>query len=190
MFWLAGIGKKFFSWGLLFCMLTAPLGWAVLKPYQKKRILVFLGEGDSKKERYHIEQSKIAIGSGTTTGKGFCQGTQNKLLFLPESRTDFIFAVIGEEWGLAGTLLVIALYLLLSLRILYKILLVPMFFAQLLAIGLYLPIIFSAGINIAMVCGMLPVVGIPLPLMSYGVTSVWITMAGLGWIQGITMRLF
>ncbi len=190
MFWLAGIGKKFFSWGLLVCMLTAPLGWAVLKPYQKKRILVFLGEGDTKKERYHIEQSKIAIGSGTTTGKGFCQGTQNKLLFLPESRTDFIFAVIGEEWGLMGTLLVILLYLLLSMRLLYKILVVPMFFAQLLAVGLYLPIIFSAGINIAMVCGMLPVVGIPLPLMSYGVTSVWITMAALGWIQGITTRLF
>lgn len=188
--WLARIDSRFFKWGLLLFALTAPLGWKLLKPYQKQRIMVFAGFGDDKKDRYHIEQSKIAIGSGGLFGKGFTQGTQNQLLFLPESRTDFIFSVVCEELGFLGALLLLFLYLLLFARILYRVSLVRSFFTQLLAIGLLLPIIFSALINITMVCGLLPVVGIPLPLLSYGITSLWITFAALGWIQGITMKTF
>lgn len=190
MLWLAGISPKFFKWGLLCACLCAPLGWKLLKPYQKRRIAVFLGEGESNKERYQIEQSTIAIGSGGVWGKGFTQGTQNTLLFLPESRTDFIFSVVCEEWGFMGALLVLLLYTGLFFRIIVCVSKVKTFFAQLLAIGLLVPIIFSAFINIGMISGLLPIVGIPLPLLSYGVTSLWITLASLGWIQGIIMRKF
>jgi len=190
MLWFAGISPKFFKWGLIAFLLTAPIGYHFLKPYQKKRITVFLGAGENHKERYQIEQSKIAIGSGGLTGKGFTQGTQNMLLFLPESRTDFIFSVICEEWGFLGALSIIILYILLFIRLLWKIEHVSTFFGQLLALGLLTPIILSTCINISMISGLLPIVGIPLPLLSYGVTAVWITLASLGWIQGITMRKF
>jgi rod shape determining protein RodA len=190
MLWLAGIGPRFFKWGLLCALLCAPLGWKVLKPYQKQRIAVFLGAGENHKERYQIEQSKIAIGSGGWFGKGFSKGTQNNFLFLPESRTDFIFSVICEEWGFLGALLILLLYGTLFFRIIFQIQTVKTFFAQLLAIGLLLPIMLSAFINVSMISGLLPIVGIPLPLLSYGVTALWITLASLGWIQGITMRKF
>ena len=188
--WLAGISKRFFLIGLACAIIAAPIGWKLLRPYQKQRVLVFLGEGDTHKERYHIEQSKIAIGSGALTGKGFCQGTQNKFLFLPESRTDFIFAVICEEWGFIGALIILLLYALLFSRIIFRIMYVPTFFGQLLGMGLLVSIILSAIINMCMVCGLLPIVGIPLPLLSYGVTALWITLASLGWIQGIVTKSF
>lgn len=190
MLWFSGIGNKFFGYGLLLFLLTAPITWKALKPYQQKRVLVFLGAGDNRKERYQIEQSKIAIGSGQITGKGFEKGTQNKLMFLPESRTDFIFAVICEEWGFLGALFLLLLYFLLFVRIMIKLKNIPTFFAQLLGIGILSSIVLATFINLAMVCNMLPVVGIPLPLVSYGITSLWITLASLGWIQGITTRTF
>ena len=190
MLWLAGIGKRFFYWGIVFSLLVAPLGWHMLKPYQKQRVMVFLGEGNALKERYQIEQSKIAIGSGNLYGKGFGNGTQNKLLFLPESRTDFIFSVLCEESGFLGAVTLLILYLLLFFRIMYRLEYVKTFFGQLLGIGLLIPIALSAAINTGMVCGLLPIVGIPLPLMSYCVTALWITLASLGWIQSIVMRIF
>lgn len=190
MLWFSGIGNRFFRWGLLCALLIAPIAWKTLRPYQQKRVLVFLGAGDNQKERYQIEQSKIAIGSGELTGKGFSKGTQNTLMFLPESRTDFIFAVVCEEWGFLGALLLIIMYVLLFVRIMLRLQKVPTFFAQLLGIGILSPVILATFINIAMVCDMLPVVGIPLPLISYGITSLWITLASLGWIQGITTRTF
>ncbi len=190
MLWFSGIGNRFFRWGLLFCLLAAPLAWKTLHPYQQKRVLVFLGAGDNRKERYQIEQSKIAIGSGQLLGKGFTKGTQNMLLFLPESRTDFIFAVVCEEWGFVGAIFLILLYMLLFARIIIRLQRVPTFFARLLAIGILTSLVLPTLINIAMVCDMLPVVGIPLPLVSYGLTSLWATLASLGWIQGITMRTF
>src|SRR5438105_5167161 len=116
MLWLTGINKKFFYISFLTGLLCAPLLWHMLKPYQRQRIMVFLGEGDAQKERYQLEQAKIAIGSGGLLGKGFLQGTQNKFLFLPESRTDFIFAVICEEWGFIGALMLLLLFLLLFFR--------------------------------------------------------------------------
>lgn len=188
MLWLAGIKKKFFFYGALFVGLTAPISWYFLKPYQKRRVLVFLGEGDIQKERYHIEQSKIAIGSGGFLGKGFLNGTQNRYMFLPESRTDFIFAVVCEEWGFLGALLILILFTLLFVRQLFIIQRITMPFVQLLAVGIIIPIILSAFINIAMVLGLLPVVGIPLPLMSYGLSNLWITFASLGWLNNIAMH--
>ncbi|OQA36131.1 MAG: Rod shape-determining protein RodA [Candidatus Dependentiae bacterium ADurb.Bin331] len=188
--WAAGLDKKWFVLGCLFITCTAPILWKFLKPYQKQRIAVFLGEGNMHKERYQIEQSKIAIGSGGLCGKGFLKGTQNKLMFLPESRTDFIFSVICEEWGFCGALFIMMLYIILFLRLLYLISTIKIFFAQLLALGLMLHCLLACIINVAMVTGLLPIVGIPLPLISYGISNLWITLASLGWINGITIRRY
>lgn len=186
--WITGIGKKFFIYGtILFCIIS-PITWRFLKPYQKKRIEVFLGGGEKNRERYQIEQSKIAIGSGGFWGKGLFKGTQTSLKFLPESRTDFIFAVICEEWGLIGAMLILLLYSMLFLKLLFQIGQIYSFPAKLLAMGLIIHILLSTVINIFMVIGLLPIVGIPLPLMSYGITNVWITMASLGWIHGILIK--
>ncbi len=188
MLWLAGIQRKFFVYGILLVSITAPISWYFLKPYQKQRVLVFLGQGDTKKERYHIEQSKIAIGSGGIFGKGLLRGTQNRYMFLPESRTDSIFAIVCEEWGFAGALLVLTLFGLLFTRLLLLIQKISLPFIQLLAVGIVMQIILSCFINIAMVLGLLPIVGIPLPLMSYGLSNLWITFASLGWINNIGMH--
>ncbi|MBN1549772.1 rod shape-determining protein RodA [Candidatus Babeliales bacterium] len=189
MFWIAGLSRWFFIGGLILFLVSAPLSWNMLKDYQKKRIAVFLGYGDSKNERYQIEQSKISIGSGGLTGKGFLQGTQNKLAFLPESRTDFIFSVVAEEWGFVGTCILLLLYLILFIHLLLVIRELP-FFELLLATGLLTHIGLSTLINVGMVIGLLPIVGIPLPLMSYGISHTWITLASLGWLNGIIVRRF
>ena len=185
---IAGLEKKWFLRLILLSTLFAPLGWKLLKPYQKQRIAVFLGHGSEQKERYQIEQAKIAIGSGGLTGKGYLKGTQNIFQFLPESRTDFIFAVIAEEWGFIGALCILLLFLLLCLRIGYVYMTVTPLWCKLLALGLSLHIILCVFINIGMVIGLLPIVGIPLPLMSYGLSNLWVVMASLGWLNGIYMR--
>ena len=156
--------------------------------YQKQRLSVFLGYGDDKKERYQIEQARIAIGSGGITGKGFLQGTQNKLFFLPEGRTDFIFAVICEECGFLGALLILLFYSLLFGSLLLKIKKITSPPAQTLAFGLLMYPLLSTIINLGMVLGLLPTVGIPLPFISYGSSNLWTTLASLGIIQSIFMR--
>ena len=188
MLWFAGLPRSFFIYGACAALILAPVGWRVLKDYQKRRIEVFLGYGDVRKERYQIEQARIAIGSGGFFGKGFLHGTQNKLLFLPESRTDFIFAVIGEEIGFLGTLFILALYIMLFFRMILLIMTLTSPYDQLLALGIISPIIISTIINTAMVLGLAPVVGIPLPLMSYGLSNLLVTFASLGWFNGIIMR--
>ncbi len=188
--WLAGLRRKFFIAALIGCSVTAPVLWSCLRPYQQNRIKVFLGAGDTKKERYQIEQSRIAIGSGGLAGKGFLKGTQNKFMFLPEGRTDFIFAVICEEWGFLGALIVIFLYSVLFIRLFYVIGTIQNFFAQLLATGLVIHIVFSTIVNMSMVMGLMPIVGIPLPFISYGVSNLWICFASLGWFNSIAMRRF
>ncbi|HSW73922.1 MAG TPA: FtsW/RodA/SpoVE family cell cycle protein, partial [Candidatus Limnocylindria bacterium] len=190
MLWLAGLSHRFFLTIALVCTVAAPALWYSLKDYQKQRIMVFMGYGDARKERYQIEQSAIAIGSGGLTGKGFLNGTQNKFHFLPESRTDFIFSVIAEETGFVGALLLLCIYALLFWRMLAIIMTIKAPLLQLLAIGLILHIVFSTIINVGMVIGLLPVVGIPLPLVSYGLSNLWVTLATLGWFNGIAMRRF
>lgn len=185
--WLAGMPRWFFVVCAIGGLITAPILWNSLKEYQQKRILVFLGYGEMRKERYQIEQSKIAIGSGGMFGKGFLQGTQNKYLFLPESRTDFIFAVLAEEWGFVGALMLLLIYIFLFARLFWRIGTIHSLFAQLLAAGLVIPLALSTIINIAMVSGLLPIVGIPLPFMSYGVSHLWTSYASLGWVNGIIM---
>jgi len=187
--WLAGLDKRFFLYGMLATFIMTPLIWSfVLRDYQKNRIIVFLGQGDHKKEGYQIEQASIAIGSGGLWGKGLFNGTQNRLRFLPESRTDFIFAVLCEEWGLVGALAIIACYLILFLRSFMLIMHLKDMYAQLFAAGLLLHILLATIINIGMVLGIMPIVGIPLPLMSYGLSNLWITFACLGGFQNIMLR--
>jgi len=190
MFWIVGMPQNYCIAGLLIFFVCTPLFWKALKPYQKQRILVFMGEGNSKKERYQIEQSIIAIGSGKMWGKGYLNGTQNKLLFLPESRTDFIFSVLCEEWGFVGALVIILLFFIMFWRWYAIIVTIKHSFTQLLAIGLVLPFMLATVINICMVMSLMPAVGIPLPLISYGITHLWVTFAALGWFQSIAIRRF
>jgi len=186
MLWLAGINKKFFIYGFLIVLISAPLSWQFLKEYQKRRITTFLGQGKSEKERYQIEQSHIAIGSGGVFGKGLLRGTQNRLLFLPESRTDFIFSVLCEELGFAGALFVLLLYFMLFMRMITLILAMQTPIMQLFATGLVIHIMLSTLINLLMVAGLLPIVGIPLPLISYGLSNLWVTFISLGWFHSVS----
>lgn len=186
--WLAGLSNKFFIWCGFLSLLCIPIAQKILKPYQLKRISVFLGYGETNKERYQIEQAGIAIGSGGMYGKGLLEGTQNKFNFLPESRTDFIFAVLCEEWGLIGAIILLLLYGILFFRACTIIIGLPSFYLQLLGAGLIIPTVLATIINIFMVLGLLPVVGIPLPLMSYGISHIWITLISLGWFQNIARQ--
>lgn len=188
--WVAGVSHKFFLMSGLTLLITAPVTWHFLKPYQKQRIAVFLGEGESRKERYQIEQSHIAIGSGGFWGKGFLKGTQNKLQFLPEGRTDFIFSVFCEEWGFLGSLFLIFLYCALFMRLFASIVTIENYNARLLATGLVIHILISTIINIGMVLGLMPIVGIPLPFMTYGISHLWITFASLGWFTNIITQRY
>jgi rod shape determining protein RodA len=188
MLWIAGIRTKFFVYACIFCACAAPLFWYCLKDYQKQRIRVFLGQGQSHKERYQIEQATIAIGSGGITGKGFLQGTKNKLRFLPEGRTDFIFAVICEELGFCGSMMVLLIYTILFIHFFNVIRIIKQPFIQLCAFGSSIHIVLSTIINIGMVLGLLPVVGIPLPFISAGVSNLWVNCISMGIFHSIVMR--
>ncbi len=157
----------------------------LLKPYQRKRIQSFLGFGTPQKERYQNEQALIAIGSGGIIGKGLLCGTQNRLRFLPEGRTDFIIAIAAEELGFLAMLFILFLYCILFWRIHMIIIHAHYLYAQLLIIGLATPIILSMLINILMVLDLLPIVGMPLPLLSYGLTHLLCTFIALGIMQNI-----
>jgi rod shape determining protein RodA len=174
---------------------VAPLLWPlwehVLKPYQKKRILILLRPDlDPLGAGYHIRQSKIAIGSGMFTGKGFLNGTQNKLHFLPEKHTDFIFSVWAEEWGFLGCLVLLLLLsalIALSFRVARR---SRDRFGTLLVVGMTSLILWQALINIGMVIGVLPVVGITLPFVSYGGSSIISLCVAVGLIENVSMRRF
>jgi len=180
---------------ITFICVTIPMvwiGWSfLLYPYQKNRVLDFL---DPERSRlgsgYNIIQSKIAVGSGGFTGKGFVKGTQSQLRFLPEQHTDFAFSVFAEEWGFIGCLLLITLYLFLILWGLNIARRCNDRFGGLLAVGVTAMLFWHTAINIGMVIGLFPVVGVPLPFFSYGGTSMITSMAGIGLLQNISMRRF
>ncbi|MEW5733707.1 MAG: rod shape-determining protein RodA [Thermodesulfobacteriota bacterium] len=170
---------------------AGPAVWMGLKGYQKERILTFINpDRDPLRAGYHIIQSKIAIGSGMVTGKGFLEGSQKALSFLPEQHTDFIFPVLAEEWGLAGSSVLLAAFLLLMLLCLNVAYKSKDPFGSLLAVGVSAMIFWQVFINMGMVMGLFPVVGVPLPLMSYGGSSVLTTMIGIGLLQNISMRRY
>ncbi|OGQ76870.1 MAG: rod shape-determining protein RodA [Deltaproteobacteria bacterium RIFCSPLOWO2_12_FULL_60_16] len=168
-----------------------PIAWHFLKPYQQKRILIFLNPDlDPLGAGYHVIQSKIAVGSGRFFGKGYLKGTQNQLDFLPAQHTDFVFSVFAEEWGLAGCVLLLALYfafLVVSLRVVAR---AKDRFGALLVFGILAIFFWQVLINASMVTGLLPVVGIPLPLLSYGGSSMVSMMVGAGFLINVSMRRF
>jgi rod shape determining protein RodA len=165
---------------------AAPVLWLLMHSYQRQRVLTFLDPGsDPLGSGYHIIQSQIAIGSGGSYGKGWMNGTQSHLEFLPERSTDFIFAVIGEEFGLVGVLLLLGLYLFIIMRGLYIASEARDSFGRLLAGSLTMVFFVYLFVNTGMVAGLLPVVGVPLPLVSYGGTSLVTIMAGFGIIMSV-----
>ncbi len=171
------------------CALSSPFLWQMLKGYQKRRILVFLNPNiDPLGAGYTIIQSKIAIGSGRLFGKGWLAGTQNQLNFLPERHTDFIFSVVGEEWGLIGAIVVLILYFILIWRALSCVQRTLNASGRLLGCGIVVLLTFQIVINIAMTMGLVPVVGLPLPLISYGGSSLLTTMICIAFLLNIGMR--
>jgi rod shape determining protein RodA len=183
---LAGVSWRWISVALLGGALAAPGLWFFLKDYQRERVLtLFDPERDPLGAGWNIIQSKTAIGSGGVFGKGLFEGTQSHLEFLPESKTDFIIAVVGEELGLVGVAALLLAYLVVISRGLYIATQAPNTFGRLAVGGLTLTFFVYVFVNIAMVCGLLPVVGIPLPLVSYGGTSALTLMAGFGIVMAI-----
>jgi len=183
---LAGISWKYIATFLILVSVSAPLIWYSLHDYQQARVLTFLNpENDPLGAGYHIIQSKIAIGSGGLYGKGWMNGSQAHLAFLPERSTDFIFAVFSEEFGFLGIVLLLSLYLFIIIRGLYIATQAQDTFSRLLAGSLILTFSVYTLVNICMVIGLLPVVGLPLPLISYGGTSMVTLMASFGILMSI-----
>lgn len=192
---LASSGAVFFfsgvrAWKFMLVILgggaALPVAWNFLHDYQKRRVLTFMNpEQDPLGSGYHILQSKIALGSGGFSGKGFMQGTQSHLSFLPEKQTDFIFTMFAEEHGLIGALVLIALYILLIAYGYAIALRARSQFGRLLAGGITTMLFLYVFINIAMVSGMVPVVGVPLPLVSYGGTAMMTLLVGLGLLVNV-----
>ena len=167
----------------------APLSWFVLQEYQKQRIMVFLNPNvDPFGAGYHIIQSKIAIGSGLLFGKGLFEGTQSQLNFLPENHTDFIFSVVGEELGLLGCCVVLGLLLVVVYRsfLIAKRSVDP--FGMLIATGIGSMLLFEVLVNVGMTTGIMPVTGIPLPFISYGVSALTTNLLSVGLLLNIVMR--
>lgn len=181
MFFMAGLPLWIFVVGGIGVMASLPIIWTFMHDYQKARVMTFLDpESDPLGSGYHITQSKIALGSGGIDGKGFLEGTQSRLNFLPEKQTDFIFTLWAEEWGLMGglfLLVIILLILIYGFVIAFK---CRHAFGRLLAVGLTTNFFLYACINIAMVMGLIPVVGAPLPLVSYGGTSMLAALVAFG----------
>jgi rod shape determining protein RodA len=185
----AGIRLRSFALAGLAGGGVLPLLWHHMKAYQKQRVLSFLNpDSDPLGAGYHMIQSKITVGSGMLWGKGFLQGTQNRLDFLPEKHTDFVFAVVAEEWGFIGTVALLALYCALLMRLLVIAGKARDRFSALIAVGVASIVFWQMLINIGMNLGMLPVVGVPLPLLSYGGSSLLTVMIALGLALNVSTR--
>jgi len=177
--WLAGINVKYFIYSFLALIISTPFAIAFLKPYQKLRILTFFDpDKDPLGAGYQIIQSKIAVGSGGLTGKGFLKGTQSYLEFLPEKHTDFIFTLFSEEHGFVGSVFLLLIYVVIIFRIINVGVHARSFFAKLFCYGFASSIFIYITVNMCMVLGLLPIVGSPLPIMSYGGSSMLATMIG------------
>jgi rod shape determining protein RodA len=186
LFWLAGVRLAVFTFMAIGTLLALPLAWQFLHNYQRKRILTFLNpESDPLGGGYHIIQSKIALGSGGLFGKGFLQGSQSHLNFLPEKQTDFVFTMLAEEIGLVGGLGLILLYVILLIYGFAISLGCRNQFGRLIGLGVTVTFFLYVFINIAMVTGLIPVVGVPLPLISYGGTAMMTVLIGFGLLLGV-----
>jgi rod shape determining protein RodA len=186
MMFLAGVSLWLFIGAGAAAGAALPVVWSLMHDYQKKRVMIFLDPAsDPLGAGYHITQSKIAIGSGGLFGKGFLHGTQSHLDYLPELHTDFIFATMAEEWGLAGGLLILAgfsVILVWAVRVAFG---ARAQFSRLAAMGLAVTLFFYLAINMMMVTGLAPVVGIPLPLVSYGGSAMMTVLILLGIVMSV-----
>ena len=183
MLFAVGVWWGVFAVGGFMALMSLPIIWTFLRGYQKRRILTFLNpDSDPLGSGYHLLQSKIAIGSGGVFGKGLGLGTQSQLDFLPEKQTDFIFTLLCEEWGLMGALLLFALFMMLIAYGYLVALRSNALFTRLVVVGVMSMFFFHVFMNVGMVLGVLPIVGIPLPLMSYGGTSLMTFMVAFGWV--------
>jgi len=177
--WLSGVNIKYFIYTFLIFIISAPFVISILKPYQKLRILTFFNPSkDPLGAGYQVIQSKIAVGSGGILGKGFLKGTQSYLEFLPEKHTDFIFTLFAEEYGLIGALFLLMIYGIIIYRIILIGSISRSFFAKIFCYSFASAIFIYISINMSMVLGLLPIVGSPLPIMSYGGSSMLATMFG------------
>ena len=189
MMYAAGARVKYLAALFVSGLLATPFFWHFLRDYQKQRLLVFLNPNvDPLGAGYTIIQSKIAVGSGGLIGKGWLAGTQSQLNFLPERHTDFIFSVVGEEWGLAGALILILLFFLVMRRGLQIASSTNDMYGKLIAVGIVTLLSMQVLINIAMTIGFMPVVGIPLPLVSYGGSSMLTTFIAIALLLNVGMR--
>ena len=179
--WLVGINIKYFVYSGLVMIISAPFLISFLKPYQKLRILAFFNpDKDPLGAGYQIIQSKIAVGSGGIFGKGYLEGTQGYLEFLPEKHTDFIFTLFSEEFGFVGSVLLLIIYAVIILRILVIGSSSRSYFGRIFCYGYASALFVYISINMCMVLGLLPIVGSPLPILSYGGSSMLATMIGFG----------
>tara|TARA_Y100000591_G_scaffold7892_1_gene6272 strand:- start:370 stop:1407 length:1038 start_codon:yes stop_codon:yes gene_type:complete len=179
--WFAGINHRYFIYTMLGFLISLPFIIAFLKPYQKLRVLTFLNpDRDPLGAGYQIIQSKIAVGSGGLFGKGFLKGTQSYLEFLPEKHTDFIFTLFSEEFGFFGSFILLLIYAVIIYRIVAIGILSRSYFAKIFCYSFGAAIFVYITINMSMVLGLLPIVGSPLPIMSYGGSSMLATMIGFG----------
>ena len=179
--WFAGLNHKYFFYSCLISIISLPFIISFLQPYQKLRILTFLNpDRDPLGAGYQIIQSKIAVGSGGFTGKGFLKGTQSYLEFLPEKHTDFIFTLFSEEFGFVGSVILLLIYAIIIYRVIKIGSISRSYFAKLFCYSFGTSIFVYIIINMSMVLGLLPIVGSPLPIMSYGGSSMLATMIGFG----------
>ncbi|MBI1181536.1 MAG: rod shape-determining protein RodA [Alphaproteobacteria bacterium] len=186
MLFVAGVPRKVFAIGAVLACVGAVAGFYQLHEYQRDRVFTFLNpESDPLGTGYHIQQSKIALGSGGVTGKGFMQGTQSHLDFLPEKQTDFIFTALAEEFGFIGGVTLLMLYAVLIAYGFMIALSARSHFARLLAIGVTSTFFLYVFINIAMVMGLIPVVGVPLPLVSFGGSAMMTLLIGMGLLMNV-----
>lgn len=189
MFFAVGVQLWKFGVVLLGAIISMPIAWNLLHDYQQNRVLTFLDpERDPLGAGYHIIQSKIALGSGGVFGKGFLKGTQSHLNFLPEKHTDFIFTMLSEEFGMIGAIFVVLINILILAYSYAFALRTTSYFGKLAAVGLATNFFLYVMINIAMVLGLIPVVGVPLPLISYGGTVIISVMAGFGIILSVNIN--
>jgi rod shape determining protein RodA len=188
---LAGLRWQYWAAFVVLFLLVVPLSFSLLKPYQRDRLVIFLNpDTDPKGTGYQIRQSKIAVGSGGMWGRGVAKGTQTQLRFLPVAHTDFIFSAFSEEFGFVGVMVALALYFVLLMQIVQNAQTAPDRAGMFICMGVAALLLFHILVNVGMVVGRMPVSGIPLPLMSYGGSSIWSTFLMLGLVNNVRMRRF
>lgn len=186
---ISGVRIWKFALGIFAFLFSIPFLWNFIKPYQQKRILSFLNpESDPLGQGYQLIQSKIALGSGGISGKGFLEGTQSYLEYLPEKQTDFIFTLIGEEFGFLGSIFILSLYTFIIFFCFYTSIKSAHIFGRILSLGISTNLFLYVLLNISMVTGLMPVVGIPLPLLSYGGTAMLSIMISFGLLLNININ--